>query len=191
MAVTVGGGGLAGEKSTAKYNAEWEGRGYVFQSNAAHGPTCPDGAPSISSLFPPYMFFVFVLTFRSAPTSSPNPDPPPHWHLHRKRKTPAMSPWQRQASGRRGIGEMPSPHQNVLQILATVSQKPWAASRPSLDCDTLGWCVLPWGCWTSHRTRCSGAHSNVYSPQRKGLWCPSLYARLRPTVCDEQVAGSS
>ena len=171
MAVTVGGGGLAGAKSTVKYNAECEGWGYVFQSHAADGPKSPDGAPSVSPPFPPYMyFFVFDSSFFPS-TSTPKSWSPSSLTSPRikKPRPPAVSPWQRQASSRRGIGELPSHHQSVLQILAKVSQKPWAASKPSLQCDTFGWCVLPWGCWTLRQTSCSGTQHCLQSSEERSL----------------------
>lgn len=154
------------------------------------------------STFPPIpsldVSSLFVLTFPFPPTESPNLD----CNLTERReimillfadistdkeKTPAASSWQGRASNRGGMGEMPSPHQRMLQILAEVSQKPWAASRPSLDCDTFGWCVLPWGCWTKLAARAHKTTSTV-------LWGKdllSLSIRLISTVSVEQVAGSS
>lgn len=49
---------------------------------------------------------------------------------------------------RKQQGEVPSPHQRMLQILSEGSQRPWAVARLCLDCDTFGWCVLPRGRWT-------------------------------------------
>lgn len=130
----------------------------------------------------------FVLTFPFPPTNWPNLDWA--WTETRevtmvllndsftdKEKPPAESQWLTQASSRSGMGEMPYPHQMMLQILAQVSWKPWTASKPGLDCDTFGWCVLPWGCWTLFQTSHSGKHGNVCNSLRSLLSLYILYTQ--------------
>lgn len=168
MVVRVEGEGLAGEKSTLNQAIQCRvrGQGVCFQSNADDGPKRPDGAPSISSLLS-----WFWCRLPSHSTSMPK-----SWSLlltnlspDEETPTPCSGPMAETGKQPKGFGELPSPHQSVLQILAEVSQKPWAASRPSLHCDTFGWCVLPWGCRTLRPTSCSGTKRCLQSSKERSL----------------------
>lgn len=94
-------------------------------------------------------------------------------------KNTAVSPWQEKPRRRE---EMPSPYQRMFHILAEVSLKPWASTRASLGCDTFGWCVLPWSCWTLHQKSHSGTHSIIHRALRERL-AVSLYTQDWDQMC--------
>ncbi|CAB1416992.1 unnamed protein product [Pleuronectes platessa] len=171
MAVTVGGDGLAGEKSTVKYNAECEGWGYVFQSDADDGPKSPDGAPSVSSPFLPYMyFFVFDISFSIhfnakiliallTDISTDKETPCPLQCAHGR---------DRQAAEQ----ELENCHLTIKVCSRFLQRSHRSLERhqsPASTVTHLGDVFYLGGCWTLRQTSCSGTQQCLPSSEERSL----------------------